>query len=210
MAESAFLSFAVATALITLLPGPDTFLVVRSALARGKTAGIAAAAGIGTGLFVHATVASTGLSAILVRSANLAATVKILGAIYLAALGIMTVSSAFRDNQAVPENPGRTVSQNPLRAFGEGFFGNILNPKVSVFYLAFLPQFIGPDDPVFTRFLFLASVHCLMTVVWLGLLSLFIDRSLSLIRDTAAGKAVRAAAGTALTAFGVRLALAPT
>ena len=169
-----------------MTPGADTLLVVRNVLGRGRAAGVATTAGIAAGCFVHATLSAIGVSLVLVRSAEAYHALKWGGALYLIVLGLQSIRGWWRADAgipaAVPAAAGRTEPCR-LRSFLEGFLTNVLNPKVGLFYLAFLPQFIGPDDPILTRSLLLGGLHVGVGIAWLSLLSCSIVRIRPLVES---------------------------
>jgi threonine/homoserine/homoserine lactone efflux protein len=89
----------------------------------------------------------------------------------------------------------------------EGFLTNVLNPKVAIFYLAFLPQFIGADDPVFEKSVLLASIHAVEGIIWLSFVSLFLHRIKEIIRRPKARKIIEGISGTVLIGFGIKLSM---
>ena len=198
------ITFFVAAALLTLSPGPDTMLVLRNTLRGGRGDGLRTTLGISAGLLVHATVSAFGLSLILVRSATAFDVVKLLGAAYLVWLGIHSLRAAVR---GPVRNPG-TAAAPQRRPFREGLLTNVLNPKVAVFYLAFLPQFIGLGDPVFVTSLLLAAVHMAMGLVWLSIVAAAVEVAQRFITSPVAQRWLDGTCGVALVGFGVRLALA--
>src|SRR6185503_13607188 len=139
--------FVVAAALLTISPGPDTMLVLRNTLRGGRVDGWRTTLGISVGLIVHATLSSAGLSVILLRSATLFGFVKLLGAGYLVWLGLQSIMAAMRREMPAARPPARPAAASSGRPFRQGVLTNVLNPKVAIFYLAFLPQFIAPGDP---------------------------------------------------------------
>jgi RhtB (resistance to homoserine/threonine) family protein len=201
--DARLLAFTGTVAVLTLTPGPDTMLVVRSAAVRGRRAGLLTVLGIGSGLFVHATLSALGLSAILVRSARAFEWVRLAGAAYLVLLGVQTLRSAWRGAPAREKG----TAAGARRAFVEGFLTNVLNPKVAVFYLAFLPQFVGPADPVPARSLLLAAIHCALSLAWLFLVTAFVVRLRPALERPAARRILEAVSGTVFVAFGLHLAL---
>ena len=212
MLDSRLLAFLVVAALLTMTPGADTMLVFRNVLRGGGRAGISTTLGICSGVFAHATISALGLSVILMRSAELYAAVKLAGALYLIWLGASSLREAWEKAPA-----GESGENEPLPGdapsgdrpvFLQGLMTNVLNPKVAVFYLAFLPQFIGPDDPVFARSMLLAAIHAVMGVVWLSSLSLALDRARTVLTRGSVRRWMDAVAGTVLVGFGLRLALA--
>ena len=131
---------AAAALLVNLTPGPDMLFVIGSSAARGRRAGVLAALGVGAGCMLHIAMAAIGLSALLAASATAFALVKWIGAAYLVWVGLSMLRSASRGSTA-----GR-ASRAPRSAhvFWQGALTNALNPKVALFFLAFLPQFIEP------------------------------------------------------------------
>jgi threonine/homoserine/homoserine lactone efflux protein len=139
------LLFVVAGLLLNLTPGPDVLYIVSQALKSGARAGVAAALGIGAGCFVHIFAAAVGVSALLAASAAAFALLKWVGAAYLMWVGIRMLRSAAPQAAGLGDAQPPVASQERLRnVFARGFATNALNPKVALFFLAFLPQFIGP------------------------------------------------------------------
>jgi RhtB (resistance to homoserine/threonine) family protein len=204
MFDARVLAFTGIAAIVTLTPGADTMLVVRSALVRGRRAGLLTVLGIGSGLFIHATLSALGLSVVLVRSARAFEVVKLAGALYLVFLGVQALRTAAR-GAPVAERPADPAVAH--RAYVEGLLTNILNPKVAIFYLAFLPQFIGPDDPVLAKSILLASIHFVEGLVWLSLVTLFVARLRPVLTQPRVQRALESVTGLVFIAFGVKLAL---
>ncbi len=202
-------AFLLVATLLAVTPGADTLLVARNVLGRGRTAGLATIAGIAAGCFVHAALSAVGVSLILVRSAEAFHTLKWGGAAYLIILGVQSIRSWWRVDAAVPvaaaADHERTGARR-LRSFLEGLLTNVLNPKVGLFYLAFLPQFIRPGDPVLARSLLLGGLHVGIGVVWLSLLSLSLVRIRPLVESRLWRARLEGASGAVLIALGVRLA----
>lgn len=132
--------FVLSGLLLNMTPGVDTLYIVGRATRQGRRAGAVAALGIGAGCIVHTLAAALGLSAILATSATAFAVVKWMGAAYLVYLGATMLRSRPRAARAVAPDP-----MSLRRVFAQGFFTNVLNPKVALFFLAFLPQFIDAD-----------------------------------------------------------------
>jgi len=134
------LTFLVAALLLNLSPGPDIALIVGHTLKNGRRAGLTAMLGIWLGAFAHVVFAVVGLSAILMTSATAFTVLKYVGAAYLVWLGIQAIRGAAGASQALAsKNP---VETSLVRIFRQGFLIDLLNPKVAVFFLAFLPQFV--------------------------------------------------------------------
>lgn len=203
------LAFALVAALMTVSPGADTFLVVRNTLRGGRHDGWATVAGICCGLFVHALLSAVGVSAVLAHSATAFLALKVAGAGYLAWLGIQSLRSAARDRADRVPAGGVAPSRVPAaRSFREGLLTNLLNPKVIVFYLALLPQFVSPGDPVLARSLLLAAIHFAEGILWLGFVAWGVDRSRRYFLRPLLRRWMDAICGTVLVALGLRLALA--
>lgn len=205
MIDARVLAFAGIAALITVTPGSDTMLVIRSALVRGRRAGLLTVLGVCAGVFVHATASALGLSAVLVRSARAFDLVKAAGAAYLVFLGVQSIRSALR---GAPATARPTEQLGGRRAFVEGLLNNVLNPKVAVFYLAFLPQFMTAGDPVLPRSILLAAIHFVEAAVWLTLVAFFVARLRGALARPRVRCALEGATGLVLVAFGVKLAAA--
>ena len=134
------LAFAGASIVLLLIPGPAVLYILNRSVSDGREAGLAAVAGLTLGNLTHALAAAVGLSAVLATSAAAFSTVKYLGAAYLVYVGVRTL---MRPPAAInPDQPG----VSPRRAFTQGIVVNVLNPKVALFFLSFLPQFIHPEN----------------------------------------------------------------
>jgi len=211
MFDAKVITFIAAVALLTMAPGSDTMLVFRSVLRRGQAAGLLTTLGICTGLFVHATLSALGLSVILVRSAFAYEMVKILGACYLGGLGVWTIIQARRHSKRPTIEramlPNAIWKKNGRRqAFIEGLLNNVLNPKPAIFYLAFLPQFIGSADPVLLKSLMLAGIHFVIGIVWLALLVMLIGKIGQWLTQANVRRKLEMTTGAILIGFGIRLA----
>lgn len=135
------LTFVLAGLLLNITPGADTLYIVGRSTLQGTRAGIIAALGIGSGCIVHIVAAAIGMSAILATSSMAFMFVKFAGAAYLCYLG---VSMLLTGTSAQAERP-ELAEVSLTKIFWQGFLTNVLNPKVALFFLAFLPQFIAPD-----------------------------------------------------------------
>jgi threonine/homoserine/homoserine lactone efflux protein len=158
---------------------------------------------------VHATFSALGVSMLLFQSATAFHVVKLAGAGYLAWLGIQSAVEAVSGMPPPAEAahnraPGMVSSQ---RCFVEGFLSNVLNPKVAVFYLAFLPQFIGPTDPVVQKSLPLAGIHYVEGVLWLVAVSIAVEHTRRFFLHSTVRRWLDCVCGTLLVGLGIRLAL---
>jgi len=178
-------------------------LVAKVTLQDGKRAAFFTSLGISAGLPVHATASALGLSVILSTSAEAFTVVKIAGAVYLTYLGVQSLRHSLEGGSpgAGKAGPGRTRWH---LGFVQGFLNNVLNPKVALFYLTFLPQFINPGDNVLLKSLLLAGIHVTLGIVWLTTYAYAIDRLGRLVQN--ARRWLERASGVALIGLGVRLA----
>lgn len=162
---SHFVAFLVATFIIAIVPGPDMAFIVSRSVSEGKTAGIATAIGMQVGVLFHILLAAFGLSAILLKSALVFQIIKYIGAGYLIYLGIQTIRDKKGINITIQESQGGI-----RKAFWQGAITDIFNPKVALFFLTFLPQFISPSmGNTFLQFIVLGVIFgCLTLVVDVG------------------------------------------
>ena len=164
-----FWSFIGVAALIVIVPGADMALVARNTLAGGRSAGMRTMTGTILGLSVHAGAAVVGLSAIVAASATAFNVVKLVGAVYLVWLGLQTLWTTRTSARTPSGNPGTSP---PGRRIGgpmaQGFLTNLLNPKLAVFFLSFLPQFVDPTKPATPQIILLATTFMMMGAIWLG------------------------------------------
>ncbi|MFN7923578.1 MAG: LysE family translocator [Bryobacteraceae bacterium] len=198
MIDGQVLAYTAMAAVLTLIPGADTMLVVRSVLARGAVAGMLTTLGICAGCLVQGTLSAFGLSAVLTRSAAMFEGVKLAGAVYLMYLGVQSLRAA--RNAASFE-----VGSSRGRSFAEGLTTNLLNPKVSLFYLAVLPQFLSPSDG-FGKALLLAAIHAVLGLLWLSAVSVFLGRLRSWLLRPRLRQWLEGVTGAMMIGLGVRLA----
>jgi threonine/homoserine/homoserine lactone efflux protein len=189
--------------LLNMAPGPDTMYILGRTLAQGRSAGIASVLGISTGCLVHTLAAGLGLSAILVGSALAFSCVKLVGAGYLIYLGI----ALLRKGKAA-DIPSGFVTKDAWAIYRQAVITNVLNPKVALFFLAFLPQFVARDpSPRFLSFLFLGSVFILNgTLYCLCLVQFASVLNKRLRKNATIGLAIRRMTGAVFVGLGVRLA----
>ena len=135
------LVFSVAALALIVVPGPAVLYIVSQSIDRGRLAGFVSALGIAVGALVHVCAAAIGLSSILVSSATAFNVVKYAGAAYLIGMGLWTILSRRAADPAAVQTERRL-----RRRFGQGVVVNILNPKTALFFFAFLPQFVDPDQ----------------------------------------------------------------
>jgi threonine/homoserine/homoserine lactone efflux protein len=191
--------------LLNLTPGQDTLFIFGRSLSGGLRAGVAAACGICVGSLCHTLAAALGLSLILATSALAFTVVKLLGAAYLIYLGARLVLSPAPAAAAVP--PRATA---PRAAFLQGILSNLLNPKVALFFLAFLPQFVDAHSPARTRaFLVLGATFVTTGLLWCLVLAAGAARLQRFFRRNPSVRAlIDRAVGALFLGLGVRLAWA--
>jgi threonine/homoserine/homoserine lactone efflux protein len=198
--------FAIAAGVLTLIPGPDTLLTIRTAVALGRGAAVAAAAGIGTALLGWGCAAGLGLTAALAADPDLYLALRWAGAAYLAWLGLRSVVHSGRwpaEGPAEQEPPrGRRLGPAYLR----GIITNASNPKVGIFYLALFPQFIPPGADVLRWSMLLASIHAAESLAWLTIVTVLAGRLGRALRRRRTRRWADGVSGAAFLAFAARLA----
>jgi RhtB (resistance to homoserine/threonine) family protein len=196
--------FIIAAAVLVVTPGPDTLYVVARSIGQGRKAGIISALGICVGLVVHIGAAAIGLSALLMTSALAYSIVKYVGAAYLIYLGIRTILSRDADN-----SPNSLKKTNLKTIFSQGILSSTLNPKLALFFLAFLPQFIDPNrGAIALQIISLGIIFILMAILWLTLVALLTSSAGEWLRQNARfSKFQRWFTGSIFIGLGVRLAL---
>jgi threonine/homoserine/homoserine lactone efflux protein len=189
--------------LLNLTPGQDTFYILGRSVAEGTRGGVASALGITVGSLLHTAMAAVGLSAVLATSASAFAIVKLLGAGYLVYLGLRMILTAHTGG------PRRLRGAGVLGSFRDGIVTNVLNPKVALFFLALMPQFIEPDSKTKVAafvalgltFVATGTVWCLVLAVGAGRLRGFFTR------HPRGWKAVSQVTGGLFVLLGLRLAV---
>ncbi len=192
--------------LLNLYPGPDTIYIIGRSLSQGRAAGVAAALGIGTGSIVHTLLGACGLSAIITASATAFLVLKYAGCAYLLYQGIQLL----RGTATPPVTATRWLRGDLLQIYRQGAVTNILNPKVAIFFLAFLPQFISlssPNKPL--SFLILGGLFITTGTIWCLVVALF-SAALSsrLRRSSGASLWLRRINGLLFLGLGIKLATA--
>jgi RhtB (resistance to homoserine/threonine) family protein len=190
-------------ALLTISPGQDMALVAKITLERGRRAALVTSLGICSGLLVHATASALGLSVILATSAEAFAIVKLAGAAYLAYLGLRSLRDSFRAEVGAESAPRRRFAT----PYVQGLLNNVLNPKVAIFYLTFLPQFIDPAGNVLAQSLLFAIAHAVMGLAWLTAYAYVLARLSRLFARSGVRRWLERVTGVVLVGLGVRLAL---
>lgn len=197
-----FLAGVAVLALLTISPGADTALVLKVTLERGRGAALLATIGICSGTLVHAVASALGLSVILATSAEAFTALKLVGAAYLVYLGVQALRGSLRPEPSAPIAPRRGSAP-----YVQGLLSNLLNPKVAVFYLTFLPQFMSPGDNVLLRSLAFAVAHSVMGIAWLSFFAYVVSRIGAALGGAGVRRWLERVTGGVLIALGARLAL---
>jgi threonine/homoserine/homoserine lactone efflux protein len=201
---TATLAFAAVAALVTITPGLDTVLVLRTAVSSGWRVGYLAGVGIATGCLLWAAASAAGITAVLAASTLAFDALRLAGAAYLVWLGVRALWGARRMTKAQagdepPPMSGRT-------AFRQGLTTNLLNPKIGVFYMSLLPQFMPHDAPVLWTSLLYAVIHDVEGLIWFAFIVFAAGAARQMLTRPAVGRALQRLTGLAFIGFGVRLA----
>jgi RhtB (resistance to homoserine/threonine) family protein len=200
-----FWLFVASGLLLNLTPGPDTLYILGRSLAQGRRAGVLSVLGISTGVLIHTAAAAVGLSAILASSPAAFTTLRYAGAAYLIYLGLRLLLSRAPDHH-LETSPN--YSPRPWAIYRQGLLTNLLNPKVALFFLAFLPQFVHPHSPHRgAAFLTLGLVFVLTGTLWCLVLALgAATASRHLRQQPAAAQWLNRISATLFIALGLRVA----
>jgi threonine/homoserine/homoserine lactone efflux protein len=202
---SAYASFLGLATLLVLVPGADFAVVTRNALVGGRSRGWWSAVGVTTSNVVQGAAAAAGLAAVIVAMEPLFQAIRWVGIAYLLWLAVHALRSAVRGEY--PASPDeQTAPGQAFAGWRQGFLSNITNPKVLVFYLAVLPQFLGPDAPVGVLLLF-ALTHAAVGLVYLLALVTGVRQARRWLARRRVRRSLDAATGLALLGFSVRLAV---
>jgi threonine/homoserine/homoserine lactone efflux protein len=197
--------FVLSGILLNITPGQDTLYIVGRTVSQGRRAGVLSVLGISSGSLVHTIAAAYGLAAILATSANVYVVIKFAGAAYLAYLGILMMLSGPVAGEAAPA----FGADSGWSIFRAGLLTNVLNPKVALFFLAFLPQFVAPTaESRLLTFLFLGAVFIFNGTLWCFFLVWAASAIQERLRGTpSTGLLLKRAAGAMFVGLGVRLAV---
>ena len=193
-------SFLIFAVVLVLVPGPDFAVITKNTLTGGRRRGSWSAAGVATSNAVQGLAAAAGLGALVTRAQPVFQAIKWAGIAYLAFLGIQALRSAWAGRY--PEQTGGDAGSG----WRQGFLSNITNPKVLVFYLAVLPQFLGPDAPL-SALLTLALSHAVLSLLYLLIVVAALARARRLLARRNVRRSLDAATGVALLGFSTKLAI---
>ncbi|WP_028923257.1 LysE family translocator [Pseudonocardia acaciae] len=202
-------TFALAALVLIMLPGPDQALITRNAVVGGRRGASLTMLGGVLGLTVHAGAAALGLSALLLTSATAFAALKIVGAAYLLWLGAQMLRSAIRSRRSPTADVLDTAVAAPRRGLAylrQGFLSNALNPKVALFFLTFLPQFLSTDSASpRAEALLLSGIFATLYLAWFGLYIAAVDRLGRWLRRPTVKARIEEVTGLLLAGVAVRL-----
>ena len=198
----ALLTFLAAATLIIVAPGPDTLLVTRNVFRRGRRGGLVTAAGTVTGLALWSVAAALGLSVLLAASRVGYDVVRVAGGLYLIWLGVQSL----RAHGVVPAAPTEAPPMPMHRAYLSGVLSNLLNPKIGVFFVTFLPGFVPTGAPVGSTAALLGAVFVVETALWLVVVVWLVGRGTGWLSRPRVRRCLDRVTGVVLIGFGVRVA----
>jgi threonine/homoserine/homoserine lactone efflux protein len=204
-----FLAFLGISAIVIMVPGPDTALIIRNALLGGRAAGVVTALGISLGLALWAFATSLGIVALLVACEPLFLVLKYAGAAYLAYLGTLALYAAWRPAASPPLGTVRSAFSVRLRlgaALRQGLVSNLGNPKIAVFFASLLPQFAPAGEATFGALMTLGLTFCLMGFAWLASYAVVVAKAGDVLLRPRVRRAIEGITGAVLIALGLRIA----
>ncbi|KUL46021.1 lysine transporter LysE [Streptomyces sp. NRRL F-4489] len=202
---TAVVSFSLFALLVTMAPGPDTLLVLRNCLRGGRFSGIATALGAAAGSLAWAVAAAVGLAAVLQRWDVAFTAIRLAGAAYLIFLGVQSLWAYRRGAGGRPEVPGKPTGPVPTtgRAFRQGVLSCLLNPKVGIFFVAVVPQFLPNGHSALSATLVLGVIDAAIAALWLTLVAVFAARMMTWLRRPRVNTALERTAAGVLVALGI-------
>ncbi|MED5225192.1 LysE family translocator [Bacillus safensis] len=202
-----FYMFVIMSIFLIILPGPDTAISTKNTLTLGRTGGVKTMFGTSCALLIHTLAAVAGLSAIIVKSSLLFSVFKYVGAVYLVYLGIKTLWALRNKNTAATTEMTTENKYESKSCFKQGFLTNILNPKVAIFFLTFLPQFVDSESNTFIPFLIMGITYTVLTVVWFLFYIYLLNQISAFMKRPKTQMVIEGITGTVLIGFGIKLAL---
>ena len=201
-----FETFLLTGILLNLTPGNDTIFILSKSIGQGKKAEIISALGIGTGSIVHTILAAFGLSIIIAKSILLFNIIKYAGAVYLFYIGFKMLTDK---SQLNTDTSTENISPNYLKIYRDGIFTNVLNPKVALFFIAFLPQFIDPTiKNAVLPFITLGITFITTGTIWCLVLAIFASSIFARLKNNKkVSTYINKICGMALIGLGIKVAL---
>ncbi|KML44426.1 LysE family translocator [Cytobacillus firmus] len=201
-----FFTFLILSLFVVMSPGIDTALITKRTISDGRTDGYKMGLGITAGSLVHTFAAAFGLSAILMQSAAAFEVIKYAGAVYLIYLGLSSFISMKKKKNADLET--EVKSDMKKSAFKQGLLSNVLNPKVAMFFLTFLPQFVKSGENAQQQLIIMGIIYTLLSICWFFLYVFFINYLREWLMSPKVQRVMDKATGVVLIGFGLKLALA--
>ncbi|MBU8877916.1 LysE family translocator [Bacillus sp. FJAT-29790] len=192
--------------MLIILPGPDTAIITKNTISKQKAAGVQTTFGTLVALLIHTLAAGLGLSALIVKSAFLFTFLKYVGAVYLIYLGCKSMLFILKKQPSSEQADNKPNKYENKSSFRQGFLTNLLNPKVAVFFLTFLPQFAGTGNNAFIEFLTLGLTYTVLTMIWFFFYIKLINYVSEFMKKQSTIKAVEGLTGGILILFGIKLA----
>ncbi|WP_226683193.1 LysE family translocator [Sutcliffiella horikoshii] len=202
-----FFLFVFMSILLILLPGPDTAIATKNTLSAGRIGGFKTVLGTFCAILIHTFAAVVGLSAIIVKSAFLFSVFKYVGAIYLVYLGVKTIWVLRNKKDEIPMDSNVANKFKNQSHFKQGFLTNMLNPKVAVFFLTFLPQFVDSGTSTIGPFLLMGITYAVLTAIWFVLYIYLVDQISAFMKKPRTTTVIESITGIVLIGFGVKLAM---
>jgi len=199
------LSFTFIALLLVISPGPNGLLIAKTVPSQGKKAGFSNVLGFLAAFYLHGALSILGISVLLTKSAEVFLIVKVVGALYLSWIGVKSLISAYRNDDTIKAKNDIINEQTLRKSFLEGFLTNVLNPKVSMFYLAAFPQFIPVGDNSVLYAFLLVSIHSVMNVFWFSSMVILFSRLSTFAKSGLFQRVLKSITGMVFIGFGVKL-----
>ncbi|MBZ5750711.1 LysE family translocator [Metabacillus rhizolycopersici] len=198
-----FFTFLVLSLFVVMSPGIDTALITKRTISDGRKDGYKMALGLSTGSLVHTFAAAFGISAILMQSAVAFEIVKYIGALYLIYLGLSSLIS----KKKVASDENENNPEIKKSAFKQGLFSNVLNPKVAMFFLTFLPQFVKTGEDATQQLIMMGVIYTVLSITWFFVYVLLINYLRVWLMSPKVQRIMDKATALVLIGFGLKLAL---
>jgi threonine/homoserine/homoserine lactone efflux protein len=201
-------TFTLIVMLLTVMPGPNGVLLLKTVPQNGRRAGIINLTGIVSAFFIHGAFSILGLSALILSTSNAFYIVKLVGACYLLYLGVTSIWQALfakQTSNVAQEKTKKKVKSQGRKLYLEGLLTNILNPKVSMFYLAAFPQFISLNGNPLLESMILVMIHSVVVIAWFSFIIVTINSAARTLSSVQFKRFVKGTTGSLMIWFGYRL-----
>lgn len=199
------LSFTLIALLLVISPGPNGLLIAKTVPSQGKKAGFSNVLGFIAAFYIHGALSILGISVLLTNSAELFFIVKVIGALYLSWIGIKSLISAYYNNENKKVKIDTINNKTLKKSFLEGFLTNVLNPKVSMFYLAAFPQFIPAGEYSILYAFLLVTIHSVMNLFWFSSMVILFSHLSEFAKNGLFQRLLKTLTGIVFIGFGVKL-----